>query len=324
MPFLVALPAAVATLDMHKMYNSCMNTLRLFLRQSRPRLSAHQLPGFICTGLFLLICWLATAPDTHAGTAPAASPITVTGFTSLSFLIGTYNPTSTANEWSQDVTVTAGSPTVTVFIRWSGSRWEIRDNTQYYAYNETGTAAGPPCTGWIPEFSGINTGGMPTLSGGCTTPANAVGNVVVTGMPAGLASANTTYQWVGTYNGANRWAASVTFSGAEIIAFIQWSSTQTRWELVLPYPLTMLLSYNLAGSITKLPCTNWLGLTSPTLSGACSSVSPPDGITNLTVSGFTFTDANGEYTWIGTENAPPVWRRKVTLTASNQPLELTP
>ncbi|OIN60490.1 immunoglobulin domain-containing protein [Arsenicibacter rosenii] len=270
-----------------------------------------------------LICWLAATPGARAATALAASPITVTGFTSLSFLNGTYNPTATANEWSQDVTPSAGSPAVTVFIRWSGSRWEIVDNTRYYAYNETGTAAGPPCTGWIPEFSGINTGGMPTLSGGCTTPANAVGSVVVTGMPAALASANTTYQWVGTYNGANRWAASVTFNGSEIIAFIQWSSTQTRWELVLPSPLATLLSYNLAGSITTLPCTNWLGSTSPTLSGACSSVSPSNGITSLTVSGFTFTDANGEYTWVGTENGTPVWRRKVTLVLPNQNSELT-
>ena len=103
--------------------------------------------------------------------------------------------------------------------------------------------------------------------------------------------------WVGTLNGAYRWAASITVNGLEVQAFIQW--TDTRWEIGLPSPINMLFSYNLSGS-------------SPTLIGGCSVVSPPAGVTNLTISGFSFADANGEYEWIGTENGSNLWLKNIT------------
>ncbi len=283
-----------------------MNVLRFSYQRFSISLSARRLPVSLLAILFFLFLWTGVVPTVRATALNAATSITVSGFTNpFTILNGTYNPTSNPNEWS--MTTTAG---VEAFIQWSGSRWEITVNTQVYAYNLTGTVAGPPCTGWIPDFNGNSLSGMPVLSGGCTVTPTTVADVEVTGVSGTFTYLNTTYQWVGPYNGANRWAASVNTNGADIVVFIQWSSAKNRWELAGNTSSTdNVFSYNFSGTSSLLPCTNWLGFLSPTLSGGCTNVPVPEGVSSLTMAGFTqaYEIGNGEYKWAGRENGAYVW-----------------
>ena len=144
-----------------------------------------------------------------------------------------------------------------------------------------------------------------TVTSGCTyVPSN-----ILVSEFLGCFGPGGTYTPNGTVNGAQAWNKANGFK-------IQWSSTNTRWEILSP---GIVWSYNTTGSPTNLPCTGWVDPQECTdavsISGGCGSLLPTtvtpsvsivsndadNSITTGTSVTFTATPTNGgstpQYQW---------------------------